>query len=329
MKTKAILRESSRLAEKSADGTYPVVLITEGIGSTGVYGADAIAASAAVFENAPSFINHPADPQNPGARDLNTIAGRITNVRVGEDAGRTALIGDYKPRKEYEALFEDFGDIIGLSIFCEAFGEKDDTGRLVLESFNGDFPFKSVDAVVAAGRGGRFVVARESLLAIESALGVPEVNQPGSTSAPGSPTPKEKSSMDLSPQDIQALAEALKPSLVEALTPAAPAAPAAPEPATDAQIEEAVEKATKSVEAVKEAKLTPSLEKPLLEAARKGKDVTAGIAEAQAILAEARQGQTPAATPGRPSTFVATESATSGAGTLKPHSYFIPSLGGN
>src|SRR5690606_36520821 len=110
----------------------------------------------------PSFINHPINPDAPHERDLNTLAGRITNVTVGEGEHGKQLEGNFKPRAEYASLFEEFADIIGLSIFCGGYGEQDDTGRVVVESFDGSDPYRSVDAVVAAGRGGRFKRAQES-----------------------------------------------------------------------------------------------------------------------------------------------------------------------
>lgn len=286
------VQESASLADKKADGTYDVVLIDEGAGSTGIYSAELLKNSAHLFENAPSFINHPIDPERPDLRDLNSIAGRVSNVRAEERDGKVALVGTYKPRSEYATLFEEFSDIIGLSIFSAVdSGTPLEDGRIQVESFAENDPYRSVDAVVAAGRGGRFERATESLRAIESSLGLPQGNQPGATAAPGD---KERNPMD---EKVLEALNALKADLAPVIAfvneqkAAAEAAVAEAKAQADAAAQEkeaAIESYSAAVKAVSDAELLPSQEKRILEAAKRGEDVAPLIEEAKAVVAEAK-----------------------------------------
>lgn len=214
MLKRSYVQEAASLTKKSADGTYRVVLITEGEGSTGIYSPELIEKSATLFENVASFINHPIDPAAPQKRDLNSLAGRVSNVTVGEDQGKRALLGDFKPRAEYASLFEEFSDIIGLSIFSRAAGETMPDGRIRVEEFAASDPYRSVDAVVAAGRGGRFKRAEESLRAIESSLGLPEGAKPAAEASA-----EEKESERMEEKDIAAIATATAAAIAESLAP--------------------------------------------------------------------------------------------------------------
>ena len=291
MTDRCYVQEAATLAPKKSDGTYPVVIITEGTGSKGVYSDELLQGSAHVFEGTPSFINHPVDPEAPHERDLNSIAGRITNVTVGEDRGKTALLATFKPRAEYAALFEEFSDIIGLSIFCGAYGEKDDTGRVVVEAFDETDAYRSVDAVVAAGRGGRFKRAEESLRTIESSLGTPQGNKPGATAAPG----EKERNMEIEKlvTAVEALTASLAPvvSFVAEQKAAADAAVAEAEAkaaAAEQEKDAAIESYSAAVKAVAEAKLLPSQESEILAAAVAGKDIAPLVESAKKVIEEAK-----------------------------------------
>lgn len=292
MTERCYVQEAAKLAPKASDGTFEVVLISEGEGSSGRYSAELLQGSAHVFENVPSFINHPADPAAPHKRDLNSIAGRISGVKVGEDGGKVALLGKFKPRAEYAQLFEEFGDIIGLSIFAGADGELLEDGRLDVHEFDQTDPYRSVDAVIAAGRGGRFKRAEESARAIESSLGSPEGNKPGATAAPGE---KERN------MEKEVLEAVIKAAFAEALAPVV-AFVAEQKAAADAAVAEAEAKATAAadekdaaieaystaVKAVSEAELLPSQESDILAAAKAGQDVAPLIESAKKVVEEAK-----------------------------------------
>ncbi len=184
-----------RLAGRNADGTYAIVLLTEGKGTSGTYPPELMNEhSASVFENVPTHPNHPVDKTKPEDRSPIGMIGRVTNVSVGTDKGKAALLGKFRPGNEDVAKYvEEFGDLLGFSIYCLAKSTRPDMlasaafggGMLgrgaagpsqIVEEFDADFPYRSVDLVLAAGRGGRFQLAQESLLAIESAIGTPEVS---------------------------------------------------------------------------------------------------------------------------------------------------------
>lgn len=287
MTDRLFVQEGATLAPKRDDGTYPVVIITEGRGSTGVYSAELLKKSAHVFENVASFINHPVDPAKPHLRDLNSIAGRVSDVRVEERDGKVALVGTYKPRAEYATLFEQFSDIIGLSIFCGVgAGEPLSDGRIQVESFNESDPYRSIDAVVAAGRGGRFERATESLRAIESSLGTPEGNKPGVTSAPV----QEGENMDEVLKAVEALTAKFDTFIAEQkVADEATRAAEADADAAEQEKRDAVEAYAIAAKAVSDAELLPSQEAQILEAAKAGKDVAPLIEDAKKIVAEAQQ----------------------------------------
>lgn len=168
-----VQEDGGRLAARNADGTFNIVLIVEGEGSTGHYSAELMSeASAAAFENVGSHPNHPANRERPEERDPMGLIGRVFNVRPGNDRGRAALIGRFRPGSpEVADYVAEFGDLLGISIFAKAEGRQRGDGKLIVESFDGAWPYRSVDIVLAAGAGGRFRLAQESLLAIESATG--------------------------------------------------------------------------------------------------------------------------------------------------------------
>ena len=277
-------RGGTRLTSKNSDGTFNITIIREGVGSTGIYSAELMSeASAAVFNNIGSHPGHPADLEHLDQRNPMGMIGRVLDVRPGEDGGRKALVGKFKPANaQVEQYVEEFQDILDFSIFCSAFGDKDDSGRTVVESFNGDFPYRSVDLVLAGGAGGRFQVAQESLLAIESSLGKPEGAQPGAAPAPG--IHNQEDHMD--PKDIAAIAtavaEAFKPVLtlleeqkvaIEALKAGAPA-PDAPKEAKDV-IKGAVEALTAIDKA---AIISETAKASLIAAVERGEDITESLA---------------------------------------------------
>lgn len=288
------VQEAATLAPKREDGSYPVVIITEGEGSSGRYSRELLERSEHVFAGAASFLNHPIDPAKPHLRPVESIAGRMGATRLGEDKGKRAILSDFKPRKEYAEFVEEFQDILALSIYCAADGEVMEDGRLDVREFDALDPYRSVDIVVAAGRGGRFAVAQESLRVIESSLGIPEGNQPGVTSAPGS---QKEGSMEIKElvSAVEALTKSLEPvvTFVTEQKAAAEAAVTAAEAQAKAAADEkdaAIESYSAAVKAVSEAELLPSQEADILAAAKAGKDIAPLVESAKKVLEEARNG---------------------------------------
>lgn len=280
MPTRYVSEKSALAPKKNANGTYPIVIIDEGTGSSGVYSRALLEKSAHIFEGSASYLNHVPDPNKPHERDVRTLAGRVSNVRAEERNGKMALVGEYTPRTdEVRDMVENFSDLIGASIFCAADGELDDSGRVVVEEFVDADPYKAVDIVSAAGRGGRFERAAEAMRTAETSLGLP------------ADTPKKKVEnveiKELSEQ-INALAESLKPVFAFVTEESARRQAEAERAAEKQDIGEAVDAAVAAVEAVKAANLYPRLEKKLIEAARKGEFDAAEFEDAKATVAEGR-----------------------------------------
>ncbi|MBT2484754.1 MULTISPECIES: hypothetical protein [unclassified Microbacterium] len=307
MGKRLFIQEAAKLAPKKSDGTYPIVIITEGEGSSGSYGPHLFeeGASEHVFENVASFLNHPIDPQKPHLRPVESIAGRIVNVSVGEDKGKRALLAAYKPRKEYVEFLEEFGDIVGLSIFCGAEGETLQDGRLNVREFDAEDPYRSVDVVVAAGRGGRIKRAEESLRAIESSLGLPE----GETPAAEASAEEREGEHMLDEKDITAIATATAAAMTESLKPVFDFVTESAKPADESKTEataealdsaraEGAKDAAASLKAIDDAKLPEKIAEALKAEVLEGKDVTEKIAAAKEVADAVAESQEPGAKPG-------------------------------
>lgn len=309
--TRKYVQEAASLPKvKTADGVYSVVLISEGEGSSGKYSAELIQNSAHVFEGRGSYLNHPIDPAKPHLRPVEGITGRISNVHVGEDDGKVALLADYTPDKWHAEWVAEYADLIALSIYCGADGEVMEDGRLDVHSLDDQDPYRSVDLVSAGGRGGRFKRAEESLRAIESSLGIPQDNKPGATAAPG----EKERNMEIKElaERFDAFAKTLEPvvAFVAEQKAAADAAVAEAETKVTAATEEkdaAIEAYSAAVTAVSEAELLPSQETEILAAAKAGKDIAPLLESAKKVVDEAKQ-----AVAGELDGYVLTESAAGG-----------------
>src|SRR5690606_35805773 len=279
------VQEAASLPKKSADGTYRVVLITEGEGSSGRYSAELIDKSEKVFEGVASFLNHPIDPAKPHLRPVESIAGRFSNLAVEDGPNGRQIAADFRPRKGEVAEFvEEFQDIIGLSIYCAAVGEEMDDGRLDVQEFDATDPYRSVDIVVAAGRGGRFKRAEESLRVIESSLGKPEGNKPAAEAAA-----EEKKEKHRDEKDIQAIAAATAAAITESLkdvisfvnesaaNKAGEAQAKVDTEALDTARAEGAKAAAESFKLIDDAKLPEEIAEGFRSQVLEGKDITSGI----------------------------------------------------
>ncbi len=211
------IQESGAFIERKSndDGLIPIRIITEGKGSSGTYSRELLESHAAVFSNALSYMNHAPDPQKPWTRDVETIAGRIKGETFFTEANGVAEIrGWYKPDPKYKQWFEEYGDAIGLSVNIGGESHTDANGDRIVESFDGSDPYRSVDVVAAAGRGGRFERAVESLHEIETSEGTQ--NAEHAPAAPGKTNSKE-SSMEIEEllSEARKVTEAMNTALVE------------------------------------------------------------------------------------------------------------------
>lgn len=279
--------------KKSDDGTYLIRVITEGKGSRGIYPAETLKEHYGAFDGVKSFFDHPEHSWAPEERSVLRLAGRLTpgSTYVGTtEEGLTAIYSRFKPREEYRQFFEDFADTLGFSIYCKASFSEAADGTRIVEAFDAHDPYRSVDVVVAAGRGGRFEQARESLRQIETSLGVTEGSEPSVEAS----AQEEEGNM-LTKDDVQAiLAEALAPlaadvaALKEARIEEAKAE--ADAEAIAAAVTEALSSYDEKVQAITAEKdLLKSQREALMKSAREGKDITEALAEAKVLATEAKE----------------------------------------
>lgn len=143
------------------EGLFRVKLINEGWGSSGYYSAEMLKENAGVFNKGTlSYANHSTMEELEAGRDITKIVGRYVEDAVVEEdeEGKVALWSTLKVRPEWREFVEEFKESIGVSIFVSgeaSEGEAEGRSGLIVESLDGDDPYKSVDLVAAAGRGGK------------------------------------------------------------------------------------------------------------------------------------------------------------------------------
>lgn len=293
MTARKLVEQGTLLEAKGSEGVFPIKIIREGKGSSGTYTAELLESFADVFANRPMHMNHPRNPDAPWERDVLGIAARTSEVRVGKDEdGKTALYTDAKVRKEYREFVEEFGDLIGVSIYASGTGTEVD-GEYVVESFDGSDAYTSIDFVVAAGAGGRVERMLESYRQIETSAGVPADD--GSSTEVQPQIHSEGNEMDISElaakvdvlqesinalaESHVALAEALKPVAVEpAETDLAAVVEAAVEAGLPKESRDVVVESVKAGVSVEDA---ISRQKALVESVRKSVEQSYDAAGAQ------------------------------------------------
>jgi len=280
------LIEQGRLSEATdaKNGIFPVTIISEGAGSSGVYSRELLESAAAngVFnKGTKSFIDHPKDASKPWERSLTTIAGTLVeDAQFVEEDGVGKLKSKLKVDSRWRDFVEEYRAVLGLSIYIGAFGEQDESGKTVVEEFDAEDPYKSVDLVVAAGRGGRFDLAMESYRQIESSLG----NHPEET-VPAIPPSRTTESKDISAMEIEELGKEvadLKAVVESFITTASPILESL-KPGEPVEVDEA-----EVVESLIESGLTKRSRKAVLEAVRNGAAVKDAISDQKAVEDEFR-----------------------------------------
>lgn len=279
--TKRRLHEAGSLVEaKTSKGTWPIRIITEGRGSSGVYSRELLENQQNhIFGNRPMFGNHPTDPAKPWARSPFEIKAKLgPNIEHRVVDGVAGLYGEAIVNEEVDKFLEEFGDIIGVSIYASGEGHEDENGDWIVESFDGEDPYTSVDFVVAPGRGGG-VEARvlEAYRLLETSANADEGSAPAA-----SQTNEESKEQSVEIEELAAKVD----SLVEAVTgltgivgPLAESLKPAEKPEVDA--------AAAAVEADRKAdaaEIPVELRAPILAAAKEGGDIDAAIAEAKSVV---------------------------------------------
>jgi hypothetical protein len=266
--TDLVLTESrSGGLTKADDGTYEVILIVPGQGSSGYYTEELIAsdAQAAFPKGSHSYLDHVKEGETRSPANL--LGVLVEDTRIAEDG--TAR-NRFKPMPHWAAFVEAVAPHCGLSISAHGTGKRGEMGgreTLIVESLIPSIQ-NSVDLVSYAGAGGKFV---ESLM--ESALAASEGVQTES-SAPGDNKKENEMAFDEEKAERLLVAtEALVAELTEARAKLAEA---------DAEKVEApsVADVIAATRAVESAEVTASVKESLI------KGIEAGDLEVQAKLDE-------------------------------------------
>jgi len=278
------IQEAGTIKFDASANKFRVCLITEGQGTSAMYPrefftqetADALAGSL-------SFSNHPIDPWHPEHRDPMTAIGQVgetVTVEADPETGEYGLWGDYfaaKSRPEVGPYLSEFVSKLGLSIYADSYGYEDtETGGWVATGINPRDPFKSVDLVVAAGRGGKFDRMAEGLKRIQEASATAEENK--------------ETKMDKDIEERFSALSKLVESLVTIVTGEANANAQAEVDSTAVKtaVESRLSEYDKAVDLITEAKLTESQSQSLRALAKEGVEIAPHLESAKKVLAEAR-----------------------------------------
>lgn len=277
MTTKHLL-EAATLASESAseDGTWRVKVISEGKGSSGIYTAELLENHHHAFDDLLSFKNHPTGWDGPETRDFTMISGEV----VGEtwvdtdETGRKAVFANYLPDPEYKDKIERYKSKLGLSIYIEGSGFENDNGEFVVDWFNPEDPYASLDVVIAPGARGKF---------LESAKRAYESVNPDPEEKPSVTAAQEERKLEME-KDVQDAFDALRALIAPLVTEKQTAQEAAAQVAADEKVvEERLDAYDAAVEAIEAAELPADAAKSLRAEARKGTDVAPLIEFAKSV----------------------------------------------
>lgn len=269
MTAKRLYEAGALVESKTATGTWPIRIITEGKGSSGVYTRELLEANSSVFASRPMFGNHPKDPNKPWERspfEMKAKLGPVVEYR--EVDGVAGLYGEAIVSKEVDEWLTEFHDVIGVSIFAAGTGEERD-GDFYVTEFDATDPYVSVDFVVAPGRGGGVERVMEALHAVP---------QNGSAPAGTGPIEGENRMDEATKAFIEQLLAPISTALAELKTQVADAT-ALVESVKEAQPErvDAVDAAGELATAVAKTKLGEKAVKRVLEAVKTGKPVAEAV----------------------------------------------------
>ena len=158
--TKHLLEAATLVGESaSEDGTWKIKVISEGKGSSGIYTAELLEKHHSAFDDVLSFKNHPTGWDGPETRDFTMIAGEISGATWvdTDETGRKAIYANYLPDPEYREKIERYRNKLGLSIYIEGSGYENEAGEFVVDWFNPNDPYSSLDVVIAPGARGKFL----------------------------------------------------------------------------------------------------------------------------------------------------------------------------
>lgn len=272
--TKRYLLEAATLASESAseDGTWRVQVIAEGRGSSGVYTAELLENHHHAFDNVLSFRNHPTGWDGPQDRDFTMIAGEVVGETWAERNadGRMAVFANWRPDPEYKDKIARYKDKLGLSIYVEGSGFENESGDFVVDWFNPEDPYASLDVVIAPGARGKFM---------ESARRAYE-NFRNRAEEDGSATADRQTENLEVPMELKDIVDGVSTAIKEALAPLVADVAAIQESLKPAEAPEVDLAAT--VEAVAEAGLPKASRTAVIEAFKAGKSVEDAVKDEKA-----------------------------------------------
>lgn len=224
------------------------------------------------FDNVLSFRNHPTGWEGPQDRDFTMIAGEVvgeTWVERNAD-GRVAVFANWRPDPEYKDKIARYKDKLGLSIYIEGSGFENEAGDFVVDWFNPEDPYASLDVVIAPGARGRF---------LESARRAYEDfrNRAGEN---GSATAGRQTENLEVPMELKDIVDGVSAAIKEALAPLVADVAAIQESLKPAEAPEVDLAAT--VESVAEAGLPKASRMAVIEAFKAGKSVEDAIKDEKA-----------------------------------------------
>lgn len=269
--------EAATLASESAsaDGTWKVRVISEGKGSSGTYTASLLENHHSAFNEVLSFKNHPTGWDGPQARDFTMITGQVMGETWVEkdERGLTAIYANYLPDPDYRDKLERYKDKLGLSIYIEGSGYEDENGEFIVDWFNPEDPFASLDVVIAPGARGKFLEsARQAYESVDADAKKSTVTSAG-----------EEKEIKLDEKDREKL-DALVAAVATLVADKEQATAEAAQVTADAEAgRNAVEAYDAAVTAIDKAELPEAVVESLRAQAKEGVDVTPLIAQAVAM----------------------------------------------
>lgn len=269
--------EAATLASESAsaDGTWKVRVISEGKGSSGTYTASLLENHHSAFNEVLSFKNHPTGWDGPQARDFTMITGQVVGETWVEkdERGLTAIYANYLPDPDYRDKLERYKDKLGLSIYIEGSGYEDENGEFIVDWFNPEDPFASLDVVIAPGARGKFLEsARQAYESVDADAKKSTVTSAG-----------EEKEIKLDEKDREKL-DALVAAVATMVADKEQATAEAAQVTADAEAgRNAVEAYDAAVTAIDKAELPEAVVESLRAQAKEGVDVTPLIAQAVAM----------------------------------------------
>jgi len=269
--------EAATLASESAsaDGTWKVRVISEGKGSSGTYTASLLENHHSAFNEVLSFKNHPTGWDGPQARDFTMITGQVVGETWVEkdERGLTAIYANYLPDPDYRDKLERYKDKLGLSIYIEGSGYEDENGEFIVDWFNPEDPFASLDVVIAPGARGKFLEsARKAYESVDADAKKSTVTSAG-----------EEKEIKLDEKDREKL-DALVAAVATLVADKEKATAEAAQVTADAEAgRNAVEAYDAAVTAIDKAELPEAVVESLRAQAKEGVDVTPLIAQAVAM----------------------------------------------